>query len=294
MLTAGATVPRCLAVLLVGFVTASACADERVVLELSPAERKRCLQVLTEGLNSEEFWPAMHAAEGLTLGGYGDRVVAALVPKLPEEKDDQHRCGLSRELVRAGKTDSAQVMLEILAGENPFGHVHAAESLYKVNQVGDRTALRRAFRQNENVRLKVMAAGALGRRGNMRAMEFLRSKLGDADADISRTSAWILGVIGDKSDWERIHPLIAAAPDDVTRSYYEHALAALKDPRGIAALEKNLADKDGSIRTQAATFAGDAGAIHLKVKLVAMLDDPHLDARIRAAQTLVWLANPKR
>lgn len=267
-------------------------ADEPAPFELSDEVREKCLKVLRGGLASDEFWPAMHAAEGLTLGGYGDEVVAALVPKVPDEKDDQRRCGLARELVRAGKTEHAQLMLDILAGENDYGHVHAAESLFKVKQFGDGQALRRAFRQEENVRLRLMAAGALARmNGNRRAFAFLRSKLGDADPDTSRTAAWILGQLGDNTDIDRISALVPGAPDAFTRSYYEHSLAALGDPAGMAALEKNLSVDDGPIRTYAANFAAEAHAAQLKDKLIAMLDDPHLDARVRAAQALVQFAH---
>ena len=52
--------------------------------------RDRCLKTLRDGLNSDEFWPSMHAAEGLTLAGHGDEVRQCLAPKLPLEKDDQH------------------------------------------------------------------------------------------------------------------------------------------------------------------------------------------------------------
>ncbi len=71
-------------------------------LDLDEATQTRCLAVLREGLRSDEFWPAMHAAEGLSRSGFGDEVQRALEPKLSEENDDQHRCGLARELVRAG------------------------------------------------------------------------------------------------------------------------------------------------------------------------------------------------
>ena len=59
------------------------------------------------------------------------------------------------------------------------------------------------------------------------------------------------------------------------------------DPVGIAALGASLDSEDPAFRTYAATFAGDAGLTHLAPKLIEMLDDPHEDAAIRAAQTLL-------
>ena len=45
------------------------------LIELSDETRARCLEVLREGLKSDDFWPSMHAAEGLTLGGHGEEVI---------------------------------------------------------------------------------------------------------------------------------------------------------------------------------------------------------------------------
>lgn len=263
-------------------------------LKLTPDVRQQCLKVLRDGMKSEEFWPSIHAAEGLTLGGYGEEVIAYLEPKLPKEKDDQHRCGLSRELVRAGKREYARVMLDILAGEDEYGHVHAAESLYKVNEIGDGKSMRKALKQTENVKLRLMAAAALARKGDRKALGIVRETLSSDNAEDSRTAAWILGRIGDESDIPQIRKMIPKAEDDLTRAYYEHALAALGDEEGLAALKKNLTHKEGPIRTYAATFAGDAQAVMLKDDLIGLLDDDYEDARIRAAQSLLYLSRPDR
>ena len=105
-----------------------------------------------EGLGSKEFWPGMHAAEALSLAGYGNEVRAAITPKLPSEPDDQRRCGLARELVRAGDLAFTRVLLDVLARPDPYGHVHACESLFKVWQVGDGVLLRRALAGAEKPR----------------------------------------------------------------------------------------------------------------------------------------------
>ena len=130
-------------------------ANQKDVIDLSDDLRTQSLEVLRGALRSDEFWPAIHAAEGLTLAGHGDEVRAFLEPKLSDEKDDQRQCGLARELVRAGDRQKAQIMLDILAGPDPHGHVHAAESLYKVNEIGDGVAMRRAFQQTENIRWRM-------------------------------------------------------------------------------------------------------------------------------------------
>ncbi len=69
------------------------CANEPAG-QLAPEVRQRCIDTLQEAVRSAEFWPAMHAAEALTLAGAQSEVVAALGDRLPAERDDQHRCGL--------------------------------------------------------------------------------------------------------------------------------------------------------------------------------------------------------
>lgn len=261
-------------------------------IKLTDEVKARCVEVLKQGLESDEFWPSIHAAEGLTLGGYGDVVRKHLTPKLVTQLDDQQRCGVSRELIRAGDRQKRSVMLGILAGKDDFGHVHSAESLYKVEEIGDGVAMRRAFEQTENLRLRVMAAAALGRCGNPAAMTFIRSILDHDDPEVYKLGAWVLGRIGSASDIRLLKKHRSKCPDELTRAYFDNSLAALGDESGIAALAKGLTSDDPAVRTYAATFAGDARAVGVADALTKMLDDPYADARYRAAQSLLFLSRP--
>ncbi|MEM7009935.1 MAG: sodium/solute symporter [Verrucomicrobiota bacterium] len=263
-------------------------------IQLDGSTRAKCVEILREGLKSDEFWPAMHAAEGLTIGGHGKEVRDFLEPMLADgDWDDQQRCGLARELVRAGDDSKAQVMLDILKSEDDFGHTHAAESLFKVRILGEgeRADMKRAFREGETAKLRLMAAAALAKSGDKEAMEFLRESLRSDDGEALQISAWILARIGDKTDIEPIRQRLPDAPTPMIEAYLNHALAALGDKAGLSALSKNLDSDDPDIRTYAATFAGDTRAISVAPKLIKQLDDPDLDARIRAAQSLLDLAN---
>ena len=44
------------------------------------------MTILRGGMQGDEFWPAIHAAEGLTLGGHGDEVIEYLTPKNSKRK----------------------------------------------------------------------------------------------------------------------------------------------------------------------------------------------------------------
>ncbi len=265
------------------------CATGRIKLDAST--NKLCLEVLREGLRSDEFWPSIHAAEGLTLGGYGREVRAHLEPKLKTEKDDQHRCGLARELVRAGDKDKLKIMIGILEGEKDHGHVHAAESLYKVGGAGKIKSMRATFAQKKNIRLQLMAAAAMGKAGDAKAMAFLRERMrNEKDPKLYTVAAWILGRIGAEADIALIRSRLADAPDVLSKAYLNHAMAALGDPHGQAALTSNMESNDPGIRVYAAVFASDAGMGGVKPQLIKLLKDDTLDVRIRAAQSLLVLS----
>lgn len=261
---------------------------------LPPETEAKCLQTLRAALRSDEFWPAMHAAEALTLAGRGEEVIGELGPRIDDEADDQRVCGLARELVRAGDLRHAERMLEILAGDNPHGHLHAAESLYKVAEIGDGSVLRATFAKAPDSKLRLMTAGALARCGSPAAMKYLRRMLASDQADHARIAAWLLARIGDRRDIPQLRTNVKSAADELTKAYFEHALAALGDAEGLAALAENLRSEDPAVRTYAAVFAGDAGATALAGQLTKLLDDRHLDVRVRAAQSLLVFSRPEK
>ena len=263
--------------------------------KLDPGTRGKCLRLLREGMRSDEFWPSMHAAEALTVGGEGEEVQRFLTPKLESEKDDQRRCGIARELVRAGDVAKSSVMMEILRNEDPHGHVHAAESLYKVGWKGNFDPVKKAFSETDHLPLKIMAASALAKYdrdgSGKEAIAFLRNTLKEEeDPAIFRLPAWVLCRIGDESDRELIRSRLKDADDPLVHAFLEHALAALGDADGKAALLENLKSDDPVIRTYAAVFAGESGLFEAVPDLVRLLDDENPDARIRAAQALLTLA----
>ena len=266
-------------------------------IALDDATRTRALEILRQGLadvdtRADSFWPAMHAAEALTLAGHGDEVRAAIEPRLITETDDQRRCGLARELVRAGDRGWAGVMLDILAGDDPHGHVHACESLYKVHEIGAGRLLRAAMTQTDNPTQALMAAAALARWHHPDAFTLLRTSVRSNVADTARIAAWVLARVGDAGDIPALRDGLARFDDPIVRAYFQNALATLGDEAGLAALASNLGDDDPAIRTYAAVFAGDARATSCVEQLTAMLDDEYADARIRAAQSLLVLAQP--
>lgn len=261
----------------------------------APAEsdRDRCLRILREGLASPEFWPSMHAAEALSNEGFGAEVRQAIQPQLATETDAQHRCGLARELVRAGDRSQVRTLLEVLDSPDPHGHGHACESLYKVREIGDGRSLRRVMEQAETTTRSLMAAAALARWGNPEAFQRIRQAVGHEDETIARTAAWILARLGDDRDKAALRAGRDRFQTPLTRAYFEHALAALGDDQGKAALLRNLAHEDPQVRVYACEFAPEARMTESVDALRRLLDDATLDVRIRAAQAILALARPE-
>ena len=286
--------PTILAACLVAAGLGAAHGAAPALLELSPENEARCVAILREALGSDEFWPSMHAAEALSGAGYADEVRAAIVPLLATETDDQHRCGLAREMVRAGDVSWVRVLLEVLGKDDPYGHVHAAESLYKVGRIGDGRLLRAALEREENASLQIMAAAALARCGSPHGLPLVRRKLADEDMTVSRIAGWVLARLGDPSDIGPLRNALKRADDPLASCFLEQALAALGDAEGQKALIRNLSSTEPAARTYAAVFAGEIGMHSAADLLTKLLDDSEEDVRIRAAQALLTLARPKR
>ena len=69
-------------------------------------------------------------------------------------------------ITRTGERTVLGEIWKILADEKSNGRVHGAESLYKIAEIGDGKLMRSAMAQDDNLKLKLMAAAALGRCGN--------------------------------------------------------------------------------------------------------------------------------
>jgi len=266
--------------------------ESSAVTPLTASERMRCLAILRSGLAADEFWPAMHAAEALTLAGHQQEVVAALRDRLPKETNDQRRGGLARELVRAGDRSALPVLTRILNDPSSNGRVHAAESLFKLGETGDGPGLAQAMSQSENLPLKLMSAAALAKAGCHSALTVLRKHLSSEDRLARNTVCFALARLGQAEDIAPLRKRLAVETDPLARANLIHALACLGDPAGRQALQSGLDAADAGIRTAAAEHVGLARCTEHRPRLVELLGDANLDTRIRAAQSLLALSLP--
>src|SRR6185295_10393251 len=262
----------------------------------------RALAVLRDALKAatansdkpDDFIPPMHAAEALTYAGYQAEVREKLGPILPEEKLGKRRCGWARELVRAGDLAPVADLLDVLASKDENEQIMAAESLYKIGEIGDGAQLRRMMEQCPKPVGRMMAAGALARSGNLDALRRIRAALKAEDADSRAMAVWLLGRIGDKSDVPALTKLVGNERDDLAKNFAFHALAFLGDADGATAVERNLTHPVVDVRSLAAETAGLTRNASLIPKLVKTLDDPVLDVRVRAAEALLFFTTELR
>jgi sialidase-1 len=267
--------------------------DRKAALPVSRELGERCVSILKQGLRSDEFWPAMHAAEGLTMAGGGAEVIKVLSNRLPVEKDDQKRCGLARELARAGERVHIELLLEILSTPDSKGRTHAAESLFKVStprETGDGASLRSAMQQADSIPLQIMAAGALAKSGDPKAVPFLREKFQSDDTTARNLSAWVLGRLGDQSDVAPILAALKSETDDASKGFLAVSLACLGNADGRMELIEQMNSPTVTARAMAAEFAGISRTVEAREKLIQLLDDPAADVQIRAAQSLLMLS----
>lgn len=259
----------------------------------SVAIQVRCLEILRDSLKSKNFWVSIHAVEGLLDAGLSSELRPQLSVRLADEQDDQRRCGLARELIRAGDMAQSRVILSILDKSEPYAHLHAVESLYKVGVVGDRMMISNLIKNSPDPKTKLMAAAVLARSGDSQALRQLRSWIQNDQEEICSLAAWAIGRLGTKSDISSLQRKRDSIQNPVFRSYFDHALAALGDRAGLEKLCNNLSAGEPTIRTAAASFAKDIGDPCLLPSLHLMLNDSYEDARVRAAHALLQFQKVK-
>lgn len=268
-------------------------AEKEANLRIS--ERARSLNVLRSSLakinDPDHFWTAILAAEGLISAGYDREAVSFIAPLLEAETDAQKRCGLARELMRSGIGGGERVMTEILQTKTSGAIPIAAESLFQVGAVGDEQSLRATMNHNQDPQSSMMAAAALARaRKDSAAFEMIREKLINGSSKEIEIAAKILVRIGNDSDTSRLQAALEHKDlTPIATATIHHALAALGDSSSMEKLAANLNSENKKIRTNAAVSAGHAGAVHLIDELANQLNDPELEARVRAAQSILIL-----
>ena len=254
---------------------------------------QRCLEVLREGLNSDEFWPSIHAAESLIKAEYAFEARPILLKGIENERDNRRIAGYARALIPTDHNLAIISLQDILLSNDIEARILAAEAMFKTATVGDPTILEQALAEQNNGRLRVFAAAALTvtDRGDLKSI--VREALQGDDPAARYIAADVIPVIGNLED---DLPILIDKKDltssDFENLHFVRAMAIFGAESARNELVSYLRHPDATIRSRAAFAIAETWHVEQSTKLISMLEDPSLAVRVRAAQALMTLANP--
>lgn len=258
--------------------------------KLMTAEQK-AWEALRAGIKSDDFWTRMHAAEALSDLGRADEVIHALEGQLAHVSDETHRIGLARELVRAGDETKLALIVSTFADPKSEGRIHAAESLWKLGRRGDGQALRQAARRGEDMSLRVYASAAWLRWSDDRQIELetINQGLADPHSVVCLRAAYVLGRIDDPA----AAALLRDHAERLDRDSLEYAFCLMGIFSQLGQTQAGEVEFFAShhlpaIRSQLAQVLIHRDCPGRLAVLYRLLEDEHLDVRIRAAHA--WLS----
>jgi HEAT repeat protein len=254
----------------------------------------RCLAVLREGLNGDEFWPVIYAAETLTDASYTFEVLPVLHARLENETDLRNRAGIARALIRAGERHALVELQDILLTDDTEARVLAAEALFLLRDLADVELVRSAMDSSEDGRLRLYAAAALAAARDEDTIEVIREGLASDNPALRFVGADVMTGLGNRDDdLPALLLNLDRAASDFERFYTLRALAFLGHEPARVEIAGLLAHPDPTIRSRAAYATAETWLIQETERLIALLDDPTLAVRVRAAQALLILSTPQ-
>jgi HEAT repeat protein len=165
-----------------------------------------------------------------------------------------------------------------------------ARALGKLGDMRAVEPLLAALRDDDAI-IRGVAALALGELGDARAVEPLLAALSDNDAYFRGSAAFALGKL---SDTRAVEPLLAALGDDDAwvRWSAAGALGELGDTRAVEPLLVALHDHDEVVREHAAVALGELGDVRAIGPLVGVLRDQDESVAYGASDGLSRLGGP--
>lgn len=254
---------------------------------------QQCLAVLREGVQGDEFWPSIHAAEALIREDYAFEATPIITERLGKERDRRRVAGYARALAAADANQSVVALQDILLSDDLEARILAAEAMFKTGLVGDPVILEQATDPSNNGRLRVFAAATLTvtDRANMR--DIVREALDSDDPAARYIAADVIPIIG---SLEEDVPTLIDKKDlvnsDFENLYFVRALAMFGLESARKELLSFLKHPDPTIRSRAAFAIAEAWYVESTSQLIPLLEDPALSVRVRAAQALLTMANP--
>ncbi len=158
--------------------------------------------------------------------------------------------------------------------------------------MGDVTILEQSTDPVHNGRLRVFAAAALTLTDRANMKPLIREALNGNDPAARYIAADVIPIIGDRdTDVPTLIDKKDLASSDFENLYFVRALAIFGSDSARKELVRFLKHPDPTIRSRAAFAMAEAWHVDHTDQLIALLDDPALSVRVRAAQALYTFSN---
>ena len=250
----------------------------------------KCIATLREALKSDEFWPSVHAAEGLIDAGYSFDAVPVLIEKLASETQSVYRAGLASALIRSGQKEAITILQDILLGSDEIAKEEAVKGMFHLATVADTSVVQHVVRSTGNQVLSIYASALLHVTEKDKKLNEIRDALAADDSAVRVAASDIIPIIGSSDpDTTRLLVNLNNASADLESFYTIRALAMMNHSEARTTLIQFTRHQDPSIRQKAAYALAESWVVEEIDLLYALLEDPSLAVRVRAAHALLIL-----
>ena len=250
----------------------------------------KSLQILREGLHSDEFWPSMYAAEAMIDAGYEFEVTPVLYEKLEKEQEEVYVASIAKTLVRSDKQDGLILLQDIILGNDERAQLAAMKGLFYEGTVADTAIVGTLMRSTGNQELKLYALALLHITENQEHLDEIRAALSTPDPAIRIATADILSYIGSsEQDTTQLESYLSQAASETEQFHMLRSLSMLDHTSSRAYMPQLTKSDDPTVRADASFAIAEAWIVEHVDALYPLLEDPSLSVRVRAAQALLTL-----
>ncbi|MFH1208933.1 MAG: HEAT repeat domain-containing protein [Candidatus Omnitrophota bacterium] len=220
------------------------------------------------------------------LGEIGDaRAVDPLIKVLKYDENWLVRTDAAEALGKIGDAQAIPVLRSALKDSDSYVRKHAAVALGMIDAKNVKSLIKVLREGNE-----IIHADAL--RENFDVAPLIKS-LADSNSDVRRSAA--AEALGKVGEIRAVESLITALKDRVpsVRNAAAAALGLIKDPRSIIPLSDALSDKEPSVRKSAMeALISIRGPQTVKVLIAITMNDKNSDVRLAAVEALGAVKDP--
>ncbi|MBX2822179.1 MAG: hypothetical protein KTR29_20965 [Rhodothermaceae bacterium] len=250
----------------------------------------KSLQILREGLHSDEFMPSVYAAEAMIDAGYGFEAIPVLREKLKKEGVDVYRARIARALVKGRQQDGVILLQDIILGNDEEAQIESLKGLFYEAYVADTSIVGNVIRSTDNNAIKLYAQGLLHITEKEKHVDEVRAGLTDSDPRSRIAAADIISFIGSiEEDTTQLITNLANVTSDIERFRTLRALALLDHAASRESLPQLTRSPDPSMRAMATYAIAESWLVEHAEAIYPLLEDPSLAVRVRAAQSLLIL-----